>query len=283
MGRNKNSRPLNVGRFFELGGNNMSLDAGIKEVQQYWDSRPCNIRHSKSEIGSEEYFNEVEQRKYFVEPHIKNFADFPSWKNKKVLEIGCGIGTDAVNFARHGAEYTGIELSGESLKIATKRFEVFGLSGTFVRGDAENLSEILEVQKYDLVYSFGVLHHTPNLEKALIEIKKFCSEETKFKFMVYSANSWKQAMINEGLDQPEAQYGCPIANSYSVPELESILKKIGFGIKVAAKDHIFPYDIEKYKNYEYEKTPWFREMPNEIFRVLEKNFGWHLLVDAYLN
>ena len=260
----------------------MSSGIDIGEVQQYWDTRPCNIRHSQSEVGSEEYFNEVEARKYFVEPHIKNFADFPSWKNKKVLEIGCGIGTDAVNFARFGAEYTGIELSGESLKIAAKRFEVFELNGRFIKGDTENLSEVLEVQKFDLIYSFGVLHHTPNLEKALNEIKKYCSEETKFKFMVYSANSWKQAMIDAGLDQPEAQYGCPIANSYSRLELELILNKIGFDMKFISKDHIFPYDVEKYKKYEYVKTPWFREMPEEIFHVLEKNFGWHLLVEASL-
>ena len=90
------------------------------------------------------------------------------------------------------------------------------------------------------------------------------------------------AMIDAGLDQPEAQYGCPIANSYSRCELKAILDKIGFGIKSISKDHIFPYDVDKYKKYEYEKTPWFSEMPNEIFRVLERNFGWHLLVEASL-
>ena len=63
-----------------------------KEIKDYWDRRPCNIRHSDSELGTKKYFDEVEERKYFVEPHIPKFADFAQWKGKRVLEIGCGSG-----------------------------------------------------------------------------------------------------------------------------------------------------------------------------------------------
>src|SRR3954449_8312209 len=114
----------------------------IADVRNYWDSRPCNIRHSAKPLGSREYFDEVEARKYFVEPHIPGFADFERWRGKKVLEIGCGIGTDTINFARHGAQVTAAELSDESLKVAQQRAEVFGLDGriAFFHGNGEELS-----------------------------------------------------------------------------------------------------------------------------------------------
>jgi 2-polyprenyl-3-methyl-5-hydroxy-6-metoxy-1,4-benzoquinol methylase len=113
-----------------------------ERVKEFWDRRPCNIRHSPKPVGTREYFDEVEARKYFVEPHIPRFAEFPRWKGKKVLEIGCGIGTDTINFARHGAWVTAVELSERSLEIARKRAEVYGLSDRirFYLGDAEELS-----------------------------------------------------------------------------------------------------------------------------------------------
>ena len=252
----------------------------INEVENFWDSRPCNIKHSNAEIGTIEYFNEVERRKYFVEPHIVDFANFDNWSGKKVLEVGRGIGTDAVNFARNGAIYTGIELSKESLTLAKKRFELFNLTGTFLKGNAEELDNVLEDVKYDLIYSFGVLHHTPNLSLALRQIRNYCHEKSTIKIMVYSSNSYKQKMIEAGLDQPEAQYGCPIANTYQKDEIIEILKESGFKVTSIYQSHIFPYQIEAYKNYQYLKQPWFESMPAEVFEVLEKNFGWHLLIDA---
>ena len=253
----------------------------LSEVQNYWDSRPCNIRHSKSEIGTRAYFEEVEARKYFVEPHIPAFADFASWKGKKVLEIGCGIGTDAINFVKSGAIYTGVELSNSSLDLTKKRFEVFGYKAqNLLIGNAEEISDLLPGQTFDLIYSFGVLHHTPSIEKALASIQKISGSNTMLKIMVYAENSYKQAMINDGLDQPEAQFGCPIANSYTREKITHLLNTAGFSVSKIFQDHIFPYKVEHYKNYEYFREDWFQSMPAKVFEVLEKNFGWHLLVDA---
>src|SRR5258708_7679052 len=117
--------------------------ATIQDVRTYWDRRPCNIGHSTAPVGTLEYFEKVEERKYFVEPHIPAFADFPRWAGKDVLEIGCGIGTDSINFARHGAKLDIVELSPESLAITQKRFHIYGLQANFVNGDAEELERLL--------------------------------------------------------------------------------------------------------------------------------------------
>src|SRR5919106_2012847 len=146
-------------------------DISIVRVRDFWNSRPCNIRHSPKPVGEQEYFDEVEARKYFVEPHIPRFAEFPRWTGKRVLEVGCGIGTDTINFARAGAEVTAVDLSERSLEIAQKRAQVYGLNNiTFVQSNVEDLTQSIAASLFDLVYSFGVIHHTPHPERALSQI-----------------------------------------------------------------------------------------------------------------
>jgi len=252
----------------------------INDVKQFWDGRPCNVRHSKEQKGTIEYFDEVEKKKFFVEPHIKSFSHFNEWEGKKVLEIGCGLATAGINFARYGADYTGVELSDESLELAKKRFDVYGKDGRFYSGNAEQLSSFVPVETYDLIYSFGVIHHSPHPEKIISEIKKYMNKDSTLKIMLYGKDSWKNYMIECGLDQPEAQYGCPIANTYTKDEVVDLLE--GYDIISIEQDHIFPYQIEPYKKGEYIKQPWFESMPDEMFKSLEKNLGWHLLITAKL-
>src|SRR5438270_12313 len=99
----------------------------IDVVRKYWDQRPCNIRHSAAPVASRQYFDEVEARKYFVEPHIPAFAQFERWRGKRVLEVGCGIGTDSINFSRAGAHLTAVDLSERSVEICRARFSLYGL------------------------------------------------------------------------------------------------------------------------------------------------------------
>jgi ubiquinone/menaquinone biosynthesis C-methylase UbiE len=250
---------------------------GIEAVEAFWNGRPCNIRHSPKPVGSRQYFDEVEQRKHFVESHIPEFAQFARWAGKRVLEVGCGIGTAAVNFARHGADYTGVELSQTSLDLTLKRFDVYGLKGRFILCNAEQLSAHVESNSYDLVYSFGVIHHTPNQRAVVEQIRKVVRDDGEFRCMLYAKNSWKDIMIEAGLDQPEAQHGCPIATSYTIEMVHDLYRGL-FQVVSATQAHIFPYVVEKYVNYEYELQPWFKAMPPQIFAGLERRLGWHMLI-----
>ena len=252
--------------------------ATLEQVAEYWNRRPCNIRHSTLEVGTREYFDEVETRKYFVEPHIPAFADFPRWKDKSVLEVGCGLGTDAINFARAGADYHGIDLSEASLELARKRFEVFDLKASLQAYNAEKLSEAFAPGSFDLVYSFGVIHHTPRPDAVLREIRKVIKADGELRLMLYAKNSWKSVMIDGGFDQPEAQAGCPIAFTYDKNEVRELLKEAGFKLTEVTQDHIFPYVLKEYLNYRYEAEPWFKAMPEAMFRHLERSMGWHMLI-----
>ena len=260
----------------DMGTNN---EPGIADVLGYWNRRPCNIRHSRKDVGTREYFDEVEARKYRVEPHIPEFASFAHWSGRRVLEIGCGIGTDAVSFARAGAEYTGVDLSDVSLAMARRRFEVFGLDGQLFCHNAEQLDVVLPPASFDLVYSFGVIHHTPQ-PRAVIECaRRLVKPDGELRIMLYARHSWKAIMIEEGFDQPEAQSGCPIALTYTPEDVRRLLDGL-FDVTEMRQAHIFPYVIDKYLRYEYELQPWFKAMPTELFAALERKLGWHLLVVA---
>ena len=270
-------------------------DIPITRVSDYWNSRPCNIRHSSQPVGTQEYFDEVEARKYFVEPHIPGFANFSLWKGKKVLEIGCGIGTDTINFARHGAQVTSVDLTENSLQVARQRAKVFGLDGQirFIQANAEHLSDSLPVERFDLIYSFGVIHHTPHPERVLEELRKYAGPESTVKIMVYYRWSWKVLWIlmtyGKGqfwklnrliADYSEAETGCPVTYSYSRTSGRKWLENHGFQVTDVMVDHIFPYSIPEYVEYRYKVVWYFRWMPKPLFRAMERLFGWHLCLTA---
>jgi ubiquinone/menaquinone biosynthesis C-methylase UbiE len=267
----------------------------IQEVREYWNKRPCNIRHSPQPVGSKEYFDEVEARKYFVEPHIPGFADFERWRGKNVLEIGCGIGTDTVNFARAGADVTVVELSDESMKVAEQRTEVMEVANrvTFYNGNAEELDAFLPPQQFDLVYSFGVIHHSPRPERILEQVKRYLKPGGTMKLMVYNRRSWKVfwMVMKHGkgdlrrtreliAQHSEAQFGSPVTYAYTKDEFCELLARDGFGVTDIFVEHIFPWRIADYVQYRYVKLWYFRCLPERMFRALERRFGWHLCATA---
>jgi 2-polyprenyl-3-methyl-5-hydroxy-6-metoxy-1,4-benzoquinol methylase len=271
-------------------------DVPTDRVREYWNRRPCNLRHSQAPVGSREYFDQVEARKYMVEPHIPGFAEHAQWAGKRVLEIGCGLGTDTINFARAGASVTAIDLSSTSLELAQQRARVFDVADriTFLEADAERLSEYVKPEAYDLIYSFGVIHHSPHPERILDELRRhFVGPQSTVKLMVYHRHSWKVAalVLQEAngawwrLDeavakQSEAQTGCPVTYSYSRRGFADVLGRHGFAVEQMFVDHIFPYRVKEYVQYRYVKAFPFNVLPESVTRALEQRFGWHLCVTA---
>jgi len=267
-------------------------------VKKYWDDRPCNIRHSSSEFGTKQYFDEVEAKRYFVESHNPEFAEFARWKDKDVLEIGCGIGTDTINFARAGARVTAIDVSKKSINIAKKRAEVFGLSNQieFIEMSAEDMSELIRVgAKFDFIYSFGVIHHTPNPQRVFNQLPDLMKPDAKCRFMLYYRYSWKvfRILATYGrlkfwkvdeivADHSEAQFGCPITFTYTKKSAKRSLNEAGLSVKRSWINHIFPWRIDKYKNHKYEKTWFWKLIPDIIFNKVKRIIGWHLLIEAQL-
>ena len=252
----------------------------VDKIKNYWNTQPCNVKHSMSELGTEQYWNEVSERRFFVEPHLRDFASFHLWRGKRVLEIGSGIGSDAVEFARHGAEYVGIDLSAESVAMSKQRFELLGLEGEFHVMDGADTESVAKLGKFDLVYSCGVLHHYPDMGTCLDNIRDALVPNGEFRMLVYAKNSWKYAMIQKGLDQFEAQAGCPYAKAYTKEEIYQLLNSRDLEVLRIRQDHNFMYNVPKYRQGEYELEPWFAAMPEEMRAAIKEYLGWHLLVKA---
>tara|TARA_Y100000591_G_scaffold326251_1_gene348587 strand:+ start:1130 stop:1933 length:804 start_codon:yes stop_codon:yes gene_type:complete len=261
-------------------------DKIYKKIKNYWNKQPCNINHSRKKYLSKEYFNEVRKKKYFVESHILDFANHKNYKNKNVLEIGCGIGTDATEFIKYGAKYIGIDYSEKSIKISRQRVKTFGLNKfnpLFLVDNCENpknLSRYLKINKtnFDLIYSFGVIHHTKNMKKAFETIYKIASKKTNIKIMLYAKNSYKNFLLDHTNYRFEAQKNCPVVHKIDDFDLQNLITG-KFKIVNKYQDFIFPYKIKPYKKGKYIKIDHFAKMPTNIFNVLQKNIGEHLMIE----
>ena len=167
----------------------VDTDSELKErVRAFWQAHPCGTKFSDAEIGTREFFARIEAHRYAKEWHIPEAADFAGARGLRVLEIGCGLGTDGVRFAKAGADYTGVDLTDAAIELARKRFELSGLRGELRVSDAENLD--FADESFDLVYSHGVLHHTPDIARAVSEIHRVLKPGGRAIVMLYHRDSY---------------------------------------------------------------------------------------------
>ena len=181
-------------------------DAYKDEVQKQWDNDPAGSHYVKeAEKHTLEWFKEAEAYRYDeYAPWMFETMEFGRHAGDKVLEIGGGMGTDLAQFAQHGAVVTDCDLSSGHLEHARRNFAVRGLTAEFVLHDAETLP--FDDASFDVVYSNGVLHHTPNTKRAVSEIRRVLKPGGRAIVMVYAENSlhyWLNLVLKIGLKDHE--------------------------------------------------------------------------------
>ena len=167
----------------------MTSAAETKEqVRGFWSRTPCGSWDATAPEGTAEYYAQIETRRYELEPFIGRFAQFRTTSGQSVLEIGVGLGTDHVQFARAGARVHGIDLTERGVELVRRRLELERLSSELQVADAEQLP--FATGSFDYVYSWGVLHHTPDTARAVAEAIRVIKPGGRLCMMMYSRHAW---------------------------------------------------------------------------------------------
>jgi ubiquinone/menaquinone biosynthesis C-methylase UbiE len=161
---------------------------GKEEVRRFWSRTPCGSWDATAPEGTSEYYDQIEARMYELEPFIKRYAQFESTAGQSVLEVGVGLGTDHVQFARAGADLHGVDLTDRSIGLVMRRLELEGLRSRLQVADAESLP--FPDASFDVVYSWGVLHHTPDTQRAVAEAARVLRPGGRICVMLYSRHAW---------------------------------------------------------------------------------------------
>lgn len=247
-------------------------------VQKYWDSAPCGSREPGVSPEDPEFFRSHARIRYEREPEILPFADFEAWKGRQVLEIGVGMGADFVRFRKAGAHSAGIDLSRESLKLARRNAAVNQVTPVVTNADAESLP--FADRSFDLVYSWGVLHHTPDTARALDEVHRVLKPSGQFRIMLYHRRSLAalQCYLRYGLlgGRPFAPLSeliashiqCPGAKAYTKDEIRRLFHRFR---DVTVTPSVTVYDVRFGRR---------RFAPRWMLNLVPSGLGWFLLISG---
>ena len=171
-------------------------------AREQWGQDACGAEYDREhELGTREFFDRIEQHRYSeYAPWMPRVMGFDQFRGARLLEIGCGMGTDLLQFARGGARCVGLDLTPRSVEITRHRFSLYGVDGAFMISDGEQLPFASET--FDVVYSNGVLHHTPDTEGAIREVHRVLRPGGIAKVMLYHRNSlnyWFEIVLRRGL------------------------------------------------------------------------------------
>jgi ubiquinone/menaquinone biosynthesis C-methylase UbiE len=180
----------------------MSLEEEKQKARAQWSADPAGAVYGREhEFGTREFFDEVERHRYQeYAPWMPKVMGFDAFAGQRLLEVGCGMGTDLLQFARGGAQVTGVDLTPRSIETSRHHLKLYGESGDFALTDAEKLP--FADESFDVAYSNGVLHHTPDTGAAVREIHRVLRPGGLARVMLYHRNSWyywSEIMLHRGL------------------------------------------------------------------------------------
>src|SRR5258707_7659782 len=180
----------------------MAVAEETQRARQQWSEERCGAVYSREqEFGTCEFFDAVERHRYTeYAPWMPEVMGFNDFAGARLLEVGCGMGTDLLQFARGGAKVTGVDLTPRSIEISQQHLAVYGERGDFAISDGENLP--FADESFDVVYSNGVLHHTPDTAGAVREVHRVVRAGGQAKVMLYQRGSavfWGDIILRHGV------------------------------------------------------------------------------------
>ena len=260
-----------------------------QRAREQWSQDPCGAETDReSEFGTRQYFDEVERVRYQeYAPWMPELMGFKSFAGARLLEVGCGMGTDLLQFARGGAHCTGIDLTPRSIAITRQRFALYEQPVDLLIGDGERLPFANDT--LDVVYSNGVLHHTPDTAGAIRELHRVLKPDGTAKVMIYHKNSlnyWGELMLHRGVLRGDLLRG-------RSPEeiMSSWVEYSEHGGRPLVKAYTREQTVELFKNFREIKIdveqllrseiPLLGNLlPEKVFKYFQTNFGWNLIITA---
>ena len=261
-------------------------DAYKDQVQRQWDNDPAGSHYVKgAKPHTLEWFKEVEAYRYSTyAPWMRQVMGFDRQHGKRLLEIGAGIGTDLAQFASGGAIVTDLDLSAGHLALARENFERRGLTGEFVHHDAERLP--FDDNTFDVVYSNGVIHHTPNTHAVVREIHRVLKRGGQAIVMVYAESSihyWRNLVWAIGIKEGQLL-------QWSIGEIMS--RAVERSDNASARPLVKVYTRRRLKRlfagFEHKEVVKRQMLHDEVPRLLRfvpvsllgRVMGWNLIIKA---
>jgi SAM-dependent methyltransferase len=277
-----------------------------RRVQAHWDREPCGTRGLEGD-DLRAAFRQQERERYEVDAHIPEFADFPAARGKRILEIGVGAGTDFIQWLRQGADAFGVDLSVESLALTRQRIAAEGPAihnaDAYLQDDLPPAQRRLQVgdaerlpfadASFDLVYSYGVIHHSPNTTAAIAEIHRVLRPGGEARVMIYHVPSWtglllwgvhSAARLRPWISPREAIYRhleSPGTKAYTLAEARGLFSAFA---SVEVSTALLAGDLLAMRPSERYQSPIFRAIwrlyPRALIRRFGRRLGLGLLVRA---